>query len=64
MSLKPHLIQSVPEETARVAQAAFPHGTPIARSGTPSAPLSRMRTLRLSSRRVVSRAFRPGASPW
>jgi transposase len=28
MSLKPHLIQSVPEETARVAQAALPHGTP------------------------------------
>ena len=28
MSLKPHPIQSVPEETARVAQAAFPHGTP------------------------------------
>jgi transposase len=28
MSLKPHSIQSVPEETARVAHAAFPHGTP------------------------------------
>jgi transposase len=28
MSLKPHSIQSVPEETAHVAQAAFPHGTP------------------------------------
>jgi transposase len=28
MSLKPHPIQSVPEETARVAHAAFPHGTP------------------------------------
>ena len=28
MSLKPYPIQSVPEETARVAQAAFPHGTP------------------------------------
>jgi hypothetical protein len=28
MSLKPHPLQSVPEETARVAQAAFPHGTP------------------------------------
>jgi hypothetical protein len=27
MSLKPHSIQSVPEETARVAHAAFPHGT-------------------------------------
>jgi transposase len=28
LSLKPHSIQSVPEETAHVAQAAFPHGTP------------------------------------
>jgi transposase len=28
MSLKPYPIQSVPAETARVAQAAFPHGTP------------------------------------
>ena len=28
MSLKPHPVQSVPEETARVAHAAFPHGTP------------------------------------
>jgi transposase len=28
MSLKPHSLQSVPEETARVAHAAFPHGTP------------------------------------
>jgi transposase len=28
MSLKLHPIQSVPEETARVAHAAFPHGTP------------------------------------
>src|SRR5919108_2806142 len=28
MSLKPYPIQPVPEETARVAQAAFPHGTP------------------------------------
>jgi transposase len=28
MSLKPHPIQSIPEETARVAQAAFPHSTP------------------------------------
>ena len=28
MSLKPHLSPSVPEETARVARAAFPHGTP------------------------------------
>ncbi|MDQ3829817.1 MAG: IS5/IS1182 family transposase, partial [Candidatus Tectomicrobia bacterium] len=28
MSLTPHPIQSVPEETARVAQAAFPRGTP------------------------------------
>jgi transposase len=28
MSLKPYPIQSVPAETARVARAAFPHGTP------------------------------------
>src|ERR687894_669873 len=28
MSLKPHVIQPVPEETARVARAAFPHGSP------------------------------------
>lgn len=28
MSLKPHVIQPVPEETARVARAAFPRGTP------------------------------------
>ena len=28
MSLKPSSIQSVPEETRRVARAAFPHGTP------------------------------------
>jgi transposase len=28
MSLKPHVIPPVPEETARVARAAFPHGTP------------------------------------
>ena len=28
MSLKPYPIQSVPAETARVAHAAFPHGTP------------------------------------
>ncbi len=28
MSLKPHAIQPVPEETARIARAAFPHGTP------------------------------------
>jgi hypothetical protein len=27
MSLKPHFRQSVPEETARVARAAFPRGT-------------------------------------
>jgi hypothetical protein len=27
MALKPHFSQSVPEETARVARAAFPHGT-------------------------------------
>jgi transposase len=28
MSLQPHIIQPVPEETARVARAAFPHGRP------------------------------------
>jgi len=28
MSLKPHVIQPVPEETARVARAAFPYGSP------------------------------------
>src|SRR5918997_3199779 len=28
MSLKPHVIQPVPEETARVARAGFPHGSP------------------------------------
>jgi transposase len=28
MSLKPHVIQPVPEETARVARTAFPRGTP------------------------------------
>ena len=28
MSLKPHVIPPVPEETARVARAAFPHGSP------------------------------------
>ena len=28
MSLKPHDIPPVPEETARVARAAFPHGSP------------------------------------
>jgi transposase len=28
MSLRPHVIQPVPEETARVARAAFPRGTP------------------------------------
>jgi transposase len=28
MSLKPHIIPPVPEETARVARAAFPHGSP------------------------------------
>jgi transposase len=28
MSLKPHIIPAVPQETARVAQAAFPHGSP------------------------------------
>jgi transposase len=28
MSLPPHIIQPVPEETARVARAAFPHGSP------------------------------------
>ena len=28
MSLKPHVIPPVPEETARVARAAFPRGTP------------------------------------
>ena len=63
MSLKPHPIQSVPEETARVAHPAFPHGTPISRSGTNSAPFFRMRTLRLSSLPVVSQASRPGVSP-
>jgi hypothetical protein len=63
MSLKPHPIQSVPEETARVARAAFPHGTPISRSETHSAPFSKMRTLRPSSLRGVSRASPPGASP-
>jgi transposase len=28
MSLRPHIIPPVPEETARVARAAFPHGSP------------------------------------
>jgi hypothetical protein len=28
MSLRPHGIPPVPEETARVARAAFPHGSP------------------------------------
>jgi hypothetical protein len=28
MSLRPHVIQPVPEETARMARAAFPHGSP------------------------------------
>src|ERR687893_1003271 len=28
MSLKPHVIQPVPTETARVARAGFPHGSP------------------------------------
>jgi transposase len=28
MSLKPHVIQPVPEETARVARADFPHESP------------------------------------
>ena len=28
MSLRPHALESVPEETARVAHAAFPKGNP------------------------------------
>ena len=28
MSLRPHTLESVPEETARVARAAFPKGNP------------------------------------
>ena len=28
MSLRPHGIPPVPEETARMARAAFPHGSP------------------------------------
>ena len=28
MSLPPHIIAPVPEETVRIARAAFPNGTP------------------------------------
>jgi hypothetical protein len=36
MSLKPYPIQSVPAETARVARAAFPHGSPYLVHGNQS----------------------------
>ncbi len=31
MSLRPHAPEPVPEETARIARAAFPTGTPYTR---------------------------------
>ena len=33
MSLRPHPLEPIPEETVRVAQAAFPHGHPYCPPG-------------------------------
>ena len=41
MSLHPSLLSSIPEETVRIARAAFPKGNPICGCATPSVPLHR-----------------------
>ena len=60
MSLHSHIIAPVPEETVRVARAAFPKGIPISPCGMRSARSSRMRTLPPCSLTMAH----PGLPPW
>ena len=52
--------EPVPEETARVARAAFPDGNPYIRMRDGWAPSTRMRT----SRTCFPRAGKPAEAPW
>ncbi len=64
MSLKPAPIQPVPEETARVARAAFRKGNPSSGCATSSAPSSPTPTSPTCSPGSASRACRRGAWRW
>ena len=66
MSMHPEPIHRVPEETARVARAAFPKGNHTSKYATCSVPSIRMKTSRsslkagTSHRRVVEISFGNG----
>ena len=64
MSLKPDPIQPVPEETARVARAAFRKGNPLSSCATSSAPSSPTPTSPTCSPSSASRACRRGGWRW
>jgi transposase len=60
MSLKPAPIQSVPEETARVARAAFPKGTPYLTLRDALGPIFDDEDFAA----LFPRTGQPGLSPW
>ena len=64
MSLHPHIIVPVPEETARVARAAFPKAIPISPFGMPSGLSFRTRTFAPYSPGGANRACPRGSWHW
>jgi transposase len=64
MSLRPEPIGPVPEETARVARAAFPRGNSWLRLRDELAPATRTRRSRRCFPRTADRRRRPGAWRW
>jgi transposase len=64
MSLQPHPRPSVPEDTARVARAAFPNGNPYLTLRDALGTVFQEMTLPLCFPRVASPACPRGASRW
>ena len=64
MSLKPTVIQPVPEETARVARAAFRKGNPLLKLRDELDAIFADGTSPTCSPSSAGRACHPGGSPW
>ncbi len=64
MSLQPRRLQEVPEETARIAHAAFPKGNVYMRLRDELGMLMKTRTLRRYFPRSGSPPKRHGGSRW
>ena len=65
MSLRlPQPVPPVPDDTARIARAAFPHGNPYLRLRDRLGPCSTTQALLIFTLGAASRRTRLGAWPW